>query len=86
MDEEKKYTEEEQKQAGPSKALKDYFPAMAKKTQFFSTDSPDKIEEMLLKHIQESGQVVGEPNIKKEGYKVDYRLTRKAVSGADLSL
>merc|ERR1711977_497714 len=61
-------------------------PAAAKKTQFFSTDNPDVIEEMLLKHIQESNQVVGEPKIKKDGYKIDYILKRKAVSGAELNL
>jgi len=52
-DEEEKATEElkKQEQAAPSKALKEYMPAMAKKTQFFSTDSPDFIEDLLLKNI-----------------------------------
>jgi len=44
------------------------------------------IEEMLLKNIHESNQVVGEPKIKKNGYKIDYVLKRKAVSGAEINL
>merc|ERR1711890_99558 len=87
-DEEQKATEELKKQeaAPPKKDLKEYMEACAKKTQFFSSESPDYIEELLLKNIQESNQVVGDPKIKKNGYKIDYVLNRKAVSGADVPL
>jgi len=66
--------------------LKPYEPACAKKTQFFSSESPDYIEELLLKNIQESNQVIGDPKIKKNGYKINYVLNRKAVSGAEVPL
>lgn len=61
-------------------------PACAKKTQFFSSESPDLLEELLLKNMNESNQVVGDPKIKKNGYKIDYVLKRKAVSGAEANI
>lgn len=61
-------------------------PAMAKMTQFFSTDNPDSIEKLLCKNMKESNQVIGEPKIKKDGYKIEYTLKRKVVSGAEINI
>jgi len=56
----------------PIKHLDDYEKLFSQKTEFFSSYSPDMIEDALLKHLREKEKI--EPVVNDKKYKIKFTL------------